>query len=61
MLEQTRRLFCRHSKFILSSVAGSLPVMALLAVGAPELSAQAAKFEFGIIGDTPYSLKQEPS
>ncbi|MFP6735460.1 MAG: hypothetical protein VB959_16685 [Rhodospirillales bacterium] len=33
--------------------------MALLAVGAPELSAQAAKFEFGIIGDTPYSLKQE--
>ncbi|MDP6643752.1 MAG: hypothetical protein QGF16_06725, partial [Rhodospirillales bacterium] len=59
MLERTRSLFSKHGKYILSRGAASLPVMVLLAVAAPDANAQSAKFEFGVLGDTDYSLKKE--
>ena len=46
-------------KYIRSGGVASVFALAMLAVAAPGVGAQSAKFEFGILGDTDYSLKME--
>ena len=47
------------TKYNLLCGVGPLLAVALLVSAAPDASAQSAKFEFGILGDTDYTKKQE--
>ncbi len=46
--------------FIQSFGLASLLVGVALITGSPNANAQSSKFEFGVLGDTQYSLKTEP-
>jgi len=59
MFGKTRDLFSIHAKYIATRGSASLLVVTTLALTAPDASAQAEKFEFGLFGDTDYSLKME--
>ncbi len=59
MFERTCSSISKSTKHDLAYSAGSLLAVALLVSAAPDASAQSAKFEFGFLGDTDYSLKEE--
>ena len=59
MFKRIHNSISKPTKYILSYGVGSLLAVALLVSAAPDASAQSAKFEFGILGDTDYSKKQE--
>ena len=59
MFHEIRGSIYKPSKYILSSGVAPMLALAMLAFTTPNASAQSAKFEFGILGDTDYSFKME--
>ncbi len=59
MLEKICSSISKSTKYNLPCGGGALLAMACLLYAAPDANAQSAKFEFGILGDTDYSLKME--
>ena len=59
MFHEIRGSIYKPSKYILSSGVAPVLALAMLAFTTPNASAQSAKFQFGILGDTDYSFKME--
>lgn len=59
MFEQERKLVSMRGTVVLTRGAVSFPVVAMLALAPFGAHAQTEKFEFGVLGDTDYSLRTE--